>query len=166
MSLVSSLRSAVLDSLTIPGLLLLMLVVGLSGQPLSAQETANGSEAGPAKAWKLGILVSSDADRCYKSGLVKAIRSFAEREISQINGNGGIAGRSVELQVFDDYEDKNQTLAHMKTALADPSMIGVVGIGSSTRGHFVFDLLKQQVRDNGMPIVTDISLSQIYAPFP
>ncbi len=116
--------------------------------------------------YKFGVLVSSDSDRCYNPGLVKAIKAFSAQEIAELNAAGGIHGRQIELKLFDDFEVKSKTLEFLKSALEDPTMLGFVGIGSSTRGHFVFDLLGQQIAKSNMPIVTDISLGQIYEPYP
>ena len=151
---------------------LMGLVGGAIAQSTDARATDDPAKDVPAletaalPPYKLGVLVSSDADRCYNPGIVKAIRAFSEKEIAEINAAGGIHERQVELQVFDDYEDKTKTLEHLKSALDDPNMLGFVGIGSSTRGHFVFELLGKQIASSSLPIVTDISLGQIYEPYP
>ncbi len=127
--------------------------------------TAQSTDAPALPPYRMGVLVSSDSDRCYNPGVVKSIRAFSAQEIAAINAAGGIHGRQVELEVFDDYEDKTKTLEFLKASLEDPNMIGFVGIGSSTRGHFVFDLLGKQIAESELPIVTDISLGHIYAPY-
>ena len=114
----------------------------------------------------LGVLISSDADGCYDAGLIKSIRKFTADEIDAINRDGGIHGRRVKLQVFDDREDKEKTVAHLEAMISDPNMIGAVGFGSSTRGHYAFGKVGQKIAQSMLPLVTDISLGQIYAPYP
>lgn len=113
-----------------------------------------------------GVLISSDADGCYDAGLIKSIRKFTADEINAINRDGGILGRPVKLQVFDDREDKDKTVAHLEAMIGDPNMIGAVGFGSSTRGHYAFGKVGQKIAQSMLPLVTDISLGQIYAPYP
>ena len=140
---------------------LLLMLVGIGGNAIA--QTTEDAALPP---YKFGVLVSSDSDRCYNPGLIKAIREFSAQEVAALNAAGGIHGRQIVLELLDDFEDKTKTLEFLMSSIEDPDMIGFVGIGSSTRGYFVFDLLGQQVAESGLPIVTDISLGQIYAPYP
>ena len=114
---------------------------------------------------RFGVLISSDADGCYDAGLIKSIRKFAGDEVDAINRSGGILGRMVELKVFDDREDKAKTTEHLEAMIADKLMIGAVGFGSSTRGHHAFSKVGRKISQSNLPLVTDISLGQIYAPY-
>ncbi len=144
------------------GLVLALLVAGLGD--VYAQQSEGGTSVAQ-RPLRLGVLISSDSDRCYDAGVFKAIRNFAREEINEINRTGGIGGRRVELRLFDDGEDVEKTVAFVKQAVDDPDMIGLVGISSSTRGNIVFGRIGAEVGASALPLVTDISLSQIYAPY-
>jgi hypothetical protein len=147
---------------TFCGILVSLLIgVGVLGL---ARARAEGPPSGAPL--RLGVLISSDSDRCYDAGVFKAIRRFASEEVADINRNGGIGGRPVELKLFDDGEDVEKTTAFVNEAISDPAMVGFVGIGSSTRGNVVFGRIGEAIGKSRLPLVTDISLSQIYAPYP
>jgi len=145
--------------------LLGMLIVVLQSLFVAATCSAQKAETALPPTFKLGILVSSDANQCYKSGVLKAIRSQARKGINTVNMLGGIHGRQVELEIFDDREDPKKTLEIVKRAIADPALIGLIGLGNSTRGRYVFDRIGEQIGASRLPFVTDISVSQIYAPY-
>ena len=43
--------------------------------------------------------MSSDANRCYAPGLVDAVRYFTGRLAQEVNSDGGIGGRKIELDI-------------------------------------------------------------------
>ena len=135
---------------------------------LVVSRTVAPAQAPPAQSlppFSLGVLISSDADGCYDAGVIKSIRKFAGDEVAAINESGGILGRRVELKIYDDRENKEETVEHLQAMIDDQSMIGAVGIGSSTRGHYAFGKVGDKIATSRMPLVTDISLGQIYAPY-
>ena len=115
---------------------LLLMLVGIGGNAIA--QTTEDAALPP---YKFGVLVSSASDRCYNPGLIKATREFSAQEVAALNAAGGIHGRKIVLELLDDFEDKTKTLEFLMSSIEDPDMIGFVGIGSSTRGYFVFDLL-------------------------
>jgi Periplasmic binding protein len=115
---------------------------------------------------KVAIFLSSDADRCYTPGLVHAIRYFTKRLGEQINAKGGIGGRKVALTFFEDYEQVDATIANVKTAIEDPTMLAMIGISSSTRGEAVFSALGPEIGKQAIPFITEISLDSLFHDYP
>ncbi len=138
---------------------------GVLSSAQAQDNKASNHKTSNAPPLKFGLLISSDADRCYDAGVLKAVRRLARKEINAVNEAGGLLGRRVELEIFDDQENPQKTLEIVKQAIADPTLIGLAGLGSSTRGQYVFQRAGDQIGASQLPFVTDISVSQIYAPY-
>jgi hypothetical protein len=114
----------------------------------------------------VAIHVSSDGNRCYKPGLVAAIRHFTSRLADEVNRSGGIQGRSLRPVLFDDYEQADSTVANVAEALRAPDTIAMLGVPSSTRGRAVFEKLGPEIRATAIPFITEMSLDEIFADVP
>lgn len=136
------------------------------GSLAAAAPAAADPAAADTQPLKVGIFISSDADRCYTPGLVHAIRYFTTRLGEQINAKGGIGGRKVALTFFEDYEHVDATIANVKTAIEDPAMLAMIGISSSTRGEAVFSALGPEIRKQAIPFITEISLDRLFHDYP
>ncbi len=108
------------------------------------------------------IAVMTSARDAAVSDTAAAIRAFAERRIAQLNAEGGVRGRAVELRFFDDRGDGDLTVANVETALAEPNLLAILGVWSSTRGARVVD----RVGRSGVPFISEISLDAIFAAHP
>lgn len=124
------------------------------------------AQSAPGERLKIAIHVSSDANRCYAPGLVKAVRYFTGRLADEVNNDGGVAGRKIELAYYDDYESADKTVANVGSAIADSQTIAMLGLPSSTRGRAVFDKLGDELRDSAVPFVTEMSLDNIFRDWP
>ena len=113
----------------------------------------------------IAIFVSSDGDRCFSPGLVRAIKHFTSQRADQINAEGGIGGRHLKLRVFDDYENAETTVANVREAVQDPSMVAMIGVPSSTRGRAVFDALGPKIRNSTLPFITEMSLDNLFGDY-
>lgn len=116
--------------------------------------------------YSIAIHVSSDGNRCYSPGLVSAIKHFTGRYAAEINAQGGIHGRRLIVSTFDDFEDKNKTVANVKAALSNRDTIAMLGVPSSTRGRAVFEELGPQILTSTVPFITEMSLDRIFADHP
>jgi ABC-type branched-subunit amino acid transport system substrate-binding protein len=128
----------------------------------AAEPTAPAAPAGEGQSVKVGIFLSSDADRCYTPGLVHAIRYFTDKLSEQVNAKGGIGGRQIALSFFEDLEQTDTTIANVKSAIEDPAMLAMIGISSSTRGAAVFAALGPEIRKQAIPFITEISLDSLF----
>ncbi len=114
----------------------------------------------------IAVFLSSDFDGCYVPGVVRAIRQFTQEAADGINARAGRKARPLRVRFFDDEDDADKTVAAMETALADPTLVAMIGIPSSTRGKAVFDRHGAAIRAMGVPFVTEISLNSIFADQP
>ncbi|MEZ5854219.1 MAG: ABC transporter substrate-binding protein [Hyphomicrobiaceae bacterium] len=112
--------------------------------------------------YTIAYLISSDFDGCYVPGVIRAIRQFAEAEAEEINARGGIAGQPISLIFLDDEDKAEKTVANVKTALAEPGLLAMIGVPSSTRGKAVFDALGKEIDAAGVPFITEISLNRMF----
>ena len=104
----------------------------------------------------IGVLLSSSNGAM--STAVEAIRRFAERRIQEINREGGLNNHPVELRFLDDHEDGAQTKANVAQALADPRLIGLLGLWSSSRGEPIL----AEVGQSGVPFISEISVDRLF----
>ncbi|MEO0672867.1 MAG: ABC transporter substrate-binding protein [Pseudomonadota bacterium] len=110
----------------------------------------------------VAVHVSSDRDRCYAPGLVAAIRHFTSDFAEGVNRNGGIKGRPLTVRYFDDFEDSGRTVENVRAALADESLVAMLGVSSSTRGRAVFAELGDTIRKSDVPFITEMSVDRIF----
>ena len=147
--------------------MLALLIAALSLASLSpamAQLASTAEAAGPPI--RVGVFVSSRRDQCYESGEVPATVALAKREAERINREGGIAGRPLEVQIFDDFRDEARAIVNVGAALSDPAMLALVGLSSSERAKVVFDRLGREITQSGIPFLTNISVNSIIAGYP
>ena len=99
---------------------LLLAMVSFALPLLAAQpDTANTKSAN--ERLKIAVHVSSDANCCYAPGLVAAIKYFTSKLADEVNRDGGIANRQIELSYHDDFEDACKTVSNVRAANADPA---------------------------------------------
>lgn len=61
-------------------------------------------------------------------------RAGVEAAIAEINRRGGIKGRQIELDIFDDSSNPSQGVVHMQRIAGDSKYLGVIGSGFSSVG--------------------------------
>ncbi len=131
--------------------------------PAHATSLSKTPDKGPLS---VGVFVSSDGNRCFAPGTVQAIKHFTSNYVEKLNANGGVLGRTLNLTIYDDFEDGTHTVAHIKAALSDPSMISLIGLPSSSRGQQVFDETGVDIKQAQIPFITEISVDKIFADYP
>ena len=127
--------------------------------PAAAVEEAQAASGPPLH---IALFVSSRDDVCHDPGDVAAVKRMATAEQERINRRGGVAGRPVEIKIFDDARDEGRAIANMRAALADRNTLGMVGLTNATRAKAVFDALGKDIGDSGIPFLSEISVSTIF----
>ncbi|MEZ5844717.1 MAG: ABC transporter substrate-binding protein [Hyphomicrobiaceae bacterium] len=122
-------------------------------------QTAAEAAAGPP--YVVAVLVSSRPDLCYDNGYVAAITRLVRLEEARINRQGGIAGRPVRVEIFDDAREPNRAIGNVEQALAMPDLLAIVGLTNSNLAKAVFDKLGTEIRKSGVPFLTDTSVSSL-----
>ncbi|MGI9407904.1 MAG: ABC transporter substrate-binding protein [Hyphomicrobiaceae bacterium] len=113
------------------------------------------------KPFTIAVMYSSDKNRCFTPGVVTAIQHFTQTRANEINARGGIGGRRIKLAYYDDFATLDETVKNVRTALKDESLIGIIGISSSTRGNAVIT----DIGGAGVPLISGMSRGDIYAPY-
>lgn len=120
---------------------------------------ASASAEEPPQAYTIAVHISSDNTPEAGPEEVHAIRDFVTRRVEMLNARGGIKGRTVEVDFYDDKMDGEKTQANVDAALADPGVIGMVGIWTSTRGALVVD----RIGNSDVPFVSELSVETLFA---
>jgi branched-chain amino acid transport system substrate-binding protein len=71
-------------------------------------------------------------------------RAGVEAAIREINARGGVRGRRIRLQIFDDNSQPSQGVIHMQRIAADDKFVGVVGSGFSSVGLAVAPVVERE----------------------
>ena len=114
---------------------------------------------------KITVMVGPRNDFCY-SDHIDAIEKLARSERDRINKSGGIGGRPVEVQIRDDEGDPRRTVTNVSDALADPNTIALIGLQSSDRAGQVFKQLGPRLAESGIPWISSISVTSLFAGYP
>lgn len=147
---------ALFAAISICALALAMLLAG----PAHAVDDAEAASGPPLS---LAVFISSRNDQCYDDGRFAAIKRLAAAEQARINASGGVFGRPLELKFFDDERKDEKAVANMRSALADPTLLAMIGLSSSTRGKAVFDAVGAEIGASKVPFVSDISVGSLFA---
>ncbi len=137
-----------------------------------AMMTAPGVFAAPdegsanATPFNIAVFINSRSTQCFDSGNAAAITRLAKEARDQVNEAGGIAGRRLNLQFLDDKGDAKQSIVNVKAALSDPQTIAMIGLTNPDRAKEVFDTAGTEIRNSGVPFISNIAVSSIFANYP
>src|SRR5690606_29975941 len=84
----------------------------------------------------------------------------------RINEAGGVAGRAIQIRIFDDGRDTDRAVANVQAALSDPQTLAMVGLSGSNRAKSVFDALGKEIAERRIPFLSGITVNEIFAPYP
>ena len=71
-------------------------------------------------------------------------RAGVEAAIREINRRGGVRGRRIRLQIFDDGSNPSQGVIHMQRVAGDSKFVGVIGSGFSSVGLAVQPIVERE----------------------
>lgn len=114
----------------------------------------------------IAVMVSSDKNRCYDPGVVRAIKSFTTEAAERYNSEAPADAPRLAIRFFDDFEAADAATDNMRLAIADPRLVGIIGLSSSSRAKAVIDSLGGDLRTAGIPFVSDISLDALFSAQP
>ncbi len=115
---------------------------------------------------KIKLLISSRTDTCYDRGDIPAIKKLAGQERDRINAQGGIGRRRLVLEYLDDERDNERAITQVREAVADPETLALLGLGYSARAKAVFDAAGGDIKASGVPFLSNISITSIFAAYP
>ncbi|MFT3732873.1 MAG: ABC transporter substrate-binding protein [Hyphomicrobium sp.] len=131
----------------------------------SAQAT-DDAEAAQRPPVSVPIFFTSKSDDCYDSGIVAAIKRVATLSQNYINRTGGIAGRQIIINLYDDKRDPKLAAANLAAAISDPQTVAMVGMTNATRSKAAFEANGQALKAANIPFLSDISVAAIIADYP
>lgn len=140
-----------------------LVILVLGSHSVRAQDEALAAAGPPVS---LALLVDSDIQRCYDRGHLAGLERLVGLEQENINARGGINGRPVEITILDGQRDTDRTIENVRTALELPDLLAIIGLTSSTRGEKVFATLGDQIRESGVPVISHMSVSDIFSGYP
>jgi branched-chain amino acid transport system substrate-binding protein len=71
-------------------------------------------------------------------------RAGVEAAIRELNARGGVRGRRIRLEIFDDGSNPSQGVVHMQRIASDDKFVGVIGSGFSSVGLAVRPIVEQR----------------------
>lgn len=93
---------------------------------------------------------------------VETIREFITRRVEILNAAGGIGGHPIRIAFHDDTSIVARTIANVEQTLADPRLIAILGIWSSTRGAEVVD----RIGHARVPFISEMSVETLFEAHP
>jgi hypothetical protein len=138
----------------------------IAGSAQTAANITDEAEAAQRPPVNVAVFVTSRGDECYDSGTVTAIKRLTRQAQRRINAAGGIAGRKLQLSVFDDKRDPNRTVANLRAAISNPQTIAMIGLSNATRAKAAFDAAGKDLKASGIPFLSNISVGDIFADDP
>ncbi len=140
------------------------LVVGLGANAGEAAEDAVTSNetkaAGPSPTgphYTIAVHLSSDGQRREP----RAIKEFINHRVGEINAQGGILGRRLKARFFDDRDEDLQTVQNAQASLADPRLIAMLGVWSSSRGSQIVDSIGKA----RVPFISEMSVEALFKEY-
>jgi branched-chain amino acid transport system substrate-binding protein len=71
-------------------------------------------------------------------------RAGVDVAVKELNARGGIKGRRVRVQVFDDGSNPSQAVSHMNSIAGDKKFLGVIGSGFSSSGLAIAPIVARE----------------------
>ena len=153
-------------SRTMRNLVLLAIVLYTMALGAGSASTANEAQAAHKLPVTIKILFSSRTEACFDPGDAPAIRQLATLEQERINEQGGIGGRRLALEFLDDERDADQSIANMRSAIADPDALALIGLPNSNLAKQVFEAVGGDIKRSQIPFLSFISINSIFADYP
>lgn len=146
--------------------LLALLIGALASAPPASSRPAKAQAPLQNPPLKLAIFVSTRGDLCFDPGDVAAITHMAREAEARVNSSFGIAGRRLEVELFDDDANPKLTVANVRSVLADPRAVAMIGLTNTQRAKEVFDKAGGEIKTAGIPWLSNISVNSLFEEYP
>lgn len=164
------LRQHVVPSMALA--LILAVAGGALPAPPALAQTAAQAQTSPAAAQaaskgrqvlEIVVLTSSRTDRCHDAGDIAAIQHVVGLETDRINQSGDLGKRHLSVKFLDDQRDPQKLIANVRDAVAQTSTVAILGLANSANGKALFDAAGKEIRESGVPFISDLSVSGLFA---
>jgi len=121
------------------------------------------SKASEDQHYLIALFVSSKKqDDPTEWSAVEAIKAFTRERVRAINKAGGINGRRVVLNIYNDEYDPEKTIQHVNDALSDKNLIAMFGIWNNSRGERVVKMIDQRK----VPYIGELGMDELFKDSP
>jgi branched-chain amino acid transport system substrate-binding protein len=129
----------------------IMLFVSACGSKGADGQGGTATSGGSAAGGKGGVIkIGMVADLTGKSALTGEFKKRgAEIAIEEINANGGIDGKKMEIVIEDDHGTNDGTVSAFQKIISNPEVIAVLGPITSTNAKSINDITKK----TGIPVM-------------
>lgn len=117
------------------------------------------------------FLSSLSADKCFFNGSTKAIKHFVKSRVAEINRSPEFPNQSFRFEFYENSQDprkpEGRKIAeqNMRKALADPTVVAMVGLSSMRAGSW-FKEMGKEIAASNIPFLSDIDTANVYASIP
>ena len=125
---------------------LTMMSVGCGGKGPSAP---SGEKGGEPSALKIGFVTNLSVGGATEQGV--ATRNGFELAINEINANGGINGKQINLIIYDDEAKPEKAVEHVTRMISQDKVLAIAGFVNSGNALAV----QQLVQDNKIPLLVN-----------
>lgn len=142
---------------------LLILLIALFDTKAIAADEAIAASGPPLR---VALFVNSSPIKCYNSGHVEATQRLANLAVERINARGGVRGRPIALEIYDNANDDREALRNVEAALRQKDLIALIGLSDEDRAAKVFDLVAQSPGGTKIPFISNITVGDTLASYP
>ena len=144
--------------------LLALMSVAVCFGLVSGSSQAGTADAAPAR-YSIAVFMTSPADRCFDTGVVKAIEHFVKLRVAQLNRRPEFRDRKLRVDFYNDNDDPQQAIANVRKAINDASTLAMIGQSGSNRSKAVFEALGKEIGERNIPFLTDMSVTSVFEPY-
>lgn len=143
-------------ALALTCLALLLAMAGQTRQAIAAAEAVAAS--GPPL--RIALFVNTSPILCYNSGNVEAARTLATLAVDRINQLGGVRGRKIEIEIYDNENNNDKAIANVRLALSSKDLLALIGLSDEQRAKEVFELVSKWPGGDRIPFISNISVGE------
>lgn len=82
---------------------------------------------------RIALFVNPTPMLCYNDGYVEATRKLAAVAVERINRLGGIRGRPIALDIYDNENSDDKAITNVRQALATKDLLALIGLSEESR---------------------------------
>lgn len=140
---------------------LTLMAACIAATPAAANEAQAASGS-----FNVTVMISSNEDQCYVSGINRAIQAMVTRRLDEINASGELNGRRLTATFRDDFQDADKAITNVAGALQRSDTLAIVGMPGWRRAADVFKRFGKEIGDSNVPFISDISVNTIFKEQP
>jgi len=114
----------------------------------------------------IALFVNSSPILCYNSGRVTATKRLANLAVEQVNSRGGVRGRPIQLNIYDNQGSAEKAVANAKEALRKKDLLALIGLENTERAANVLEAIANDKSSKNVPFISNITVSDVLKDYP